>query len=99
MSTSIQMVRSLSPVVDNHLLLNVFDEHLLSADKSYSVSGGVHEVEVQGEDFDTELRSGVGANALLGGLEIVNDPHVLLNVSDVGSLVEVSGKVGIEVHF
>jgi hypothetical protein len=93
------MVRSLSPVINNHFLLNVLDKHLFPSNEPNWVSGRVHEVEVQWEDFDTESSSRICANALLGNSKVVHDPHVLFHVGDVRGLVEMGRKVDIKVHF
>jgi len=85
-------------VIDNHHFLDIFNIEVLSSNKSAVVSLGVHEIVVEGEDFDAESFSGVGADALLGDSEVVDNPHVLLDVSDVRSLVEVGGHMNIQVH-
>ena len=89
------MVGALSPVVNDHHLLHVLNEHVLSSDEANGVCFRVHEVVVEGVDVNAELCSRLGADALLRHSQVVHDPHVLFHVSDVGGLVEVSGHVGV----
>jgi len=48
------VMRTLSPVINDHVLLDVFNIQLFSANKPTVVSLGVHEIEVEREDLFAE---------------------------------------------
>lgn len=80
------VVRALSPVIDKHGLFNILDIQVFSTDES-GISG-VHEIGVERIDFDSEGFAWFCANALIDNMdEFVDNPHVLFDVGDIGSLV------------
>jgi len=84
-SVNPDMVRSLGPVVNFHLLLNVLNEQVLSSNKAAVSSFWVHEVIVERVNIDTERLTRVGADALLDiKSKVVNNPHVSFNMSNLG---------------
>jgi len=92
------VMRSLSPVIDNHHCLYILDVQVLSANESHVSSLRVHEVIVQGVDVYSEGATRVGADALLGGLKIIDNPHVFLDVGDVRCLIKDRCGLDVEGH-
>merc|ERR1712054_545208 len=77
------VVRTLSPVIDEHGLFHILDIEVLSTDESGG--SGVHEICVKRVDLYTEVSSWLSANALVNDMdEFVDDPHVLVDMGDVG---------------
>merc|ERR1712087_1086472 len=82
------VVGSLDPVVDFHSLLDELDEQVLSSDEADVSAVWVHEVVVERVDVDAESFSWGSADALVDAeSEIVDDPHVSLDVGDGGCSV------------
>ena len=80
------MVRALGPVIDKHGLFDILDIEVFSTDESCCC--GVHEIGIKRIDIDTERFTWLCADALVNNMDkFVDDPHVLFDMGDVGSLV------------
>ena len=68
------------------LFIDILDIEVFSTDES--CRGGVHEIGIKRIDIDTERFTWLCADALVNNMDkFVDDPHVLFDMSDVGSLV------------
>jgi len=76
---------SLSPMINQHDFFDKLDVKIFSTNESTGVS--IHEIVVQWINIDTKCLSWVSADALINNTEVVDDPHVLFDMSDVCSLV------------